>query len=282
MIPSVAETQRPTGEVLRVWLERYQKIAAGYRARPWLRPVVSVVIVVSFVLIVWFSPIVTWWPVLMEWIDGLGPWGYVVFILLQAAATVGLVPTLLLGIGAGFVYGFWVGMLLLSIGATLGGFASFFISRALGREWVAHLVARNPKYAAIDDAVGREGWKIVLLTRLSPGLPFTVLNYFFGITKVSFASFATASYAGMIPRFIMYAYAGSVANGLTLADAVPMYARVVMPLTGLIVTIVGTALVAKLIRAAIEGDGGLEPLLDPDDEADIPPVQAIQPAEAVE
>ena len=84
----------------------------------------------------------------------------------------------------GFLFKLFWGTVTVSIGATLGACAAFWVGRTVARGWVAKKVAGNAKFAAIDEAVGREGFKIVLLTRLSPIFPFNLLNYAFGLTRV--------------------------------------------------------------------------------------------------
>src|SRR5262249_56412791 len=90
------------------------------------------------------------------------------------------------------------------------------------RDRIAARVAGNPKFAAIDEAVGREGLKIVLLTRLSPAFPFNLLNYAYGLTRVSFRDYEIGSLIGMIPCTAMYVYPGSLITTLSqLAAGTP-------------------------------------------------------------
>ena len=105
-----------------------------------------------------------------------------------------------------------VGFLSAWIGAILGACAAFFVGRTLARDWIAAKVAGNSKFAAVDEAVGKEGFKIVFLLRLSPVFPFNFLNYALGLTKVSFKHYALASMIGMIPAGLMYVYFGSAAR----------------------------------------------------------------------
>src|SRR5229473_2340136 len=87
---------------------------------------------------------------------------------------------------------------LVSIAATLGATAAFVVGRYFARDWIARKLEGNAKFKAIDEAVGREGWKIVLLTRLSPVFPFNLLNYAYGLTRVRLRDYVFASWAGMI------------------------------------------------------------------------------------
>jgi len=145
----------------------------------------------------------------VEWVRTLGGWGPVVFAALYAAACVLMVPGSALTLGAGVLFGVVVGTITVSIASTLGACAAFWLGRTLAREWVAGKVAGHPRFAAIDAAVGEEGFKIVLLTRLSPVFPFNLLNYALGLTRVSFRSYALASWIGMLPATILVVTVGS-------------------------------------------------------------------------
>lgn len=75
-----------------------------------------------------------------------------------------------------------MGSVYVFVGATLGAIAAFWVGRYLARDWVSRKIEDNASFSAIDQAVAEEGFKIVLLTRLSPVFPFNLLNYAFGLT----------------------------------------------------------------------------------------------------
>jgi uncharacterized membrane protein YdjX (TVP38/TMEM64 family) len=129
-------------------------------------------------------------------------------------AAVLFVPGSLLTLGAGFVFGVAKGTVIVSLGSTAGAAVAFLVARSLSHDWVARRVARRPTLAAIGRAVETEGFKIVLLTRLSPVFPFNLLNYAYGLTAVPFRTYLLASWIGMLPGTIMYVYLGSAANSL--------------------------------------------------------------------
>ena len=108
----------------------------------------------------------------LSWVARLGPWGAVAFIGLYILATVLFVPGLILTLGAGFLFGVLRGSIYVSIASTLGASAAFLIGRHLARQWVSSKIKGNEKFTAIDQAVAKEGWKIVGLLRLSPVFPF--------------------------------------------------------------------------------------------------------------
>ena len=145
------------------------------------------------------------------WVEGLGIFGPVVFILAYAAAVVAFVPASLLTLGAGAIFGLGPGTLYVFVAATLGSCMAFLVSRYAARAAVERKIEGNDKFAAIDTAVAAEGRKIVFLLRLSPVFPFNLLNYALGLTKVSFADYAMASF-GRIPGTLLYVYSGKIAG----------------------------------------------------------------------
>ncbi len=150
----------------------------------------------------------------LDWTGELGPWGPVIVAAIYIPACVLMLPGLPLTLGAGMLFGLTVGTVAVSIGSTAGACAAFLVGRTFGRGWIQQKVARHPKFAAIDEAVGREGFKIVLLTRLSPIFPFNLLNYAYGLTRVKFTSYALASWIGMLPATVLYVYMGSAVGSL--------------------------------------------------------------------
>jgi len=152
------------------------------------------------------------------WVQGLGIWGPVVFILGYAAATVAFAPGAVLTLAAGALFGLVYGTVYTLAGATLGASLSFLVSRYVARRGIERRIAANPRFQAIDRAVGREGFKIVALLRLSPVFPFNLLNYALGLTRVRFLDYVAASVA-MLPGTLLYVYYGKAAGSLASAFA---------------------------------------------------------------
>jgi uncharacterized membrane protein YdjX (TVP38/TMEM64 family) len=196
----------------------------------------------------------------LEAIARLGAWGPVLFVLLYVAATVLFLPGSILTLGAGVVFGLARGAVIVSISATLGATAAFLVGRYLARDWVAGKIEGNQKFKAIDEAVAREGWKIVGLTRLSPVFPFNLLNYAFGLTRVSLWHYVLASWIGMMPGTVMYVYLGSVAGDLAAAGgrASRTPAEWALYAVGLAATIGVTVYVTRLARRALARRARLE------------------------
>ena len=190
----------------------------------------------------------------LQWINGLGPAGALAFIALYVVATVAFLPGSILTLGAGAVFGIVAGTIYALAGATLGAIAAFLVGRYLARGWVAGKIKDNPKFLAIDRAVGQAGFRIVLLTRLSPAFPFNLLNYAFGITAVSLRDYALAS-VGMIPGALMYVYIGSLAGSLaTLGSAsTPAHSELqwALRIVGLVATVAVTVYITRIARRAL-------------------------------
>lgn len=192
---------------------------------------------------------------LLEWTRGLGSWGYLALIAVYVVATVLFLPGSLLTLAAGFLFGVVAGSVVVSIGATLGACAAFLAGRYLARGKIEQKVAGNPRFGAIDQAVGSQGFKIVLLTRLSPIFPFNLLNYAFGLTRVRFWTYALASWLGMIPGTVLYVYLGSTAKDLTQISsggAEGSMGQQLFKIVGLLATVAVTVYITHIARRALK------------------------------
>lgn len=190
----------------------------------------------------------------LTWISGLGPLAPLFFIALYIVACVFMLPGSILTLGAGVVFGVVKGSIAVSIGATLGAACAFLVGRYLARGWVARRIAGNKRFTAIDEAVEREGWKIVLLVRLSPIFPFNLLNYAFGLTKVRLKSYFFASWLGMIPGTVMYVYIGSLAGDLAKLGAGGRSRTTgewILYGIGLLATVVVTVFITRIARKSL-------------------------------
>jgi uncharacterized membrane protein YdjX (TVP38/TMEM64 family) len=194
----------------------------------------------------------TWLVAALEWIRSLGPWAPLIFLLLYIAACVLLLPGSVLTLGAGAVFGVTRGFPIVWVSATLGATVAFLVGRYLVRDWVTRTIASSPKFQAVDAAVAREGGRIVALMRLSPVVPFNLLNYAFGATRVSLRDYVLASALGMLPGTVMYVYLGSVAGEIA---AGPARARTAAEWAfygaGLLATVAVTVYLARLARATL-------------------------------
>jgi uncharacterized membrane protein YdjX (TVP38/TMEM64 family) len=191
----------------------------------------------------------------LDWVARLGGAGVAAFVVIYVVACVLMLPGSVLTLGAGAVFGVAKGTAIVSVASTLGATAAFLVGRHLARDWVARRVAGNPRFAAIDAAVGREGWKIVGLTRLSPAFPFNLLNYAYGLTGVRLRDYVLASWIGMFPGTVMYVYLGSLAGSLATLGA-PGGGRTPAQWAffgvGLAATVAVTVLVTRIARRALD------------------------------
>ena len=191
----------------------------------------------------------------LESIASLGPWGPAAFILIYIIATVLFIPGSLLTLGSGVLFGVVGGSICVSIGSILGASCAFLTGRYLTRDWVSKQIEGNQKFKAIDLAVAKEGWKIVLLTRLSPIFPFNLLNYAFGVTQVSFKDYFFASWIGMLPGTVMYVYIGSLAGSLAALGSQGRSrtaAEWALYGIGLLATIALTVYVTRIAKKALD------------------------------
>jgi uncharacterized membrane protein YdjX (TVP38/TMEM64 family) len=192
------------------------------------------------------------------WVESLGVLGVILFIVIYNLGTLLFVPGSILTMKGGCLFGVVWGSVYVLIAATLGALWAFLLGRYLSRDWVYRQIGKKPKFKAIDRAIGKEGWKIVLLTRLSPIFPFNFLNYVFGLTQVSVKDYILGS-VGMIPGTVMYVYIGSFARELSTigtpnqpTTSETEIAHWIIRIIGLIAMVIATCYVTQLTKKALE------------------------------
>ena len=200
-------------------------------------------------------------PQFAAWVETLGVWGPIVFIIGYAVAAVAFIPGSVLTLAAGAIFGLINGIFYVFIAATLGSCLAFLVARHLARSAIERKLADNPRFATIDRAVSAQGRKIVFLLRLSPVFPFNLLNYGLGLTNVRFVDYAIAAF-GMLPGTILYVYYGKLAGDVAAlaGGAAPErgaadYAVLIL---GLVATIVATTIVTRTARKALKEATGEE------------------------
>ena len=189
------------------------------------------------------------------WIDGLGLWGPLVFVVGYAVATVAFVPGSLLTMAGGAVFGLGFGTAYTFVGASIGATAAFLIARYFARSAIESKLVGNARFTAIDRAVGEQGRRIVFLLRLSPVFPFILLNYGLGLTKVRLRDYVVAC-LGMLPGTLLYTYYGKVVGDVAALAAGTAPERGTAQWTllgvGLLATVVVTTLVTRIAARALE------------------------------
>lgn len=181
-------------------------------------------------------------------VDTYGSWGPVIFVTAFVTATLLLIPATALTLAAGFLFGPTKGTALVTLAATLGAAAAFLVSRYLAKDFAKAKLQSYPRLKAIEEQVSQEGVKIVLLLRLAPLVPFTVLNYALGVTDVSLLSYTVATVLGKLPGVLSQVYVGS--TGRTVEAATSTSASSSASSISLALTVVGvlsSVLVTKVI-----------------------------------
>ena len=219
-----------------------------------LRIAIALLFVAAVVAALAILPVKDYLAGFLERIESVGPWGPVLLGAAYVVACVLFVPGSILTLGAGFLFGVVYGTIAVSVGSVLGATAAFLVGRTLLRGWIEGRIASYPRFQAIDRAVGEQGFKIVLLTRLSPIFPFNLLNYAFGLTNVRLWQYVLASWIGMLPGTVMYVYLGSALKSLAdVAAGSPEggTAQTVFFVVGLVMTIVATVVITRVARRAL-------------------------------
>ncbi len=179
-------------------------------SRKNLKIAAVLLLVLALFLLARFFPVAKWTSEFVDWVRTLGFWGGLVYFSAYVLGTVLLVPGTALTLGSGLLFGVLWGTLLVSLASVTGATFAFLIARYVGREWTLKRIERYPKFKLIDQAIGDSGFKLVLLMRLQPVfLPFAILNYALGLTRVRLRDYVLASWIGMLPATTLYVYVGS-------------------------------------------------------------------------
>ncbi len=175
----------------------------GSRAVLW-RPILLVSFLAAVIIFARFLEIGQYLGSLRAWIAEMGTWGPMVFALVYVVAVVMAVPGSALTVVAGALFGSVVGILLVSLAATLGASLSFLVARYFAREAVETWLSGKQAFRKLDQLAEKNGAVIVALTRLVPIFPFNLLNYGFGLTKIPFWTYVFWSWLCMLPGTIVY------------------------------------------------------------------------------
>jgi uncharacterized membrane protein YdjX (TVP38/TMEM64 family) len=191
----------------------------------------------------------------VEALRSQGDFGLIWLGLAYIPASLFFFPAFLLTLAGGFAFGVPKTLIAVSLGSTAGATAAFWAGRTFLRHLVEQRVAGSVRFRALDAAVAEQGFKIVILTRLSPVLPFNLLNYAFGLTRVRARDFMLASWLGMFPGTVMYVVLGSAAKSLREVLTGQTERTIEQQLLfgfGLLATVVVSVLLARIARRALE------------------------------
>lgn len=220
---------------------------------PYVKVILGLILVAGFFLAVRLLPVGDWIQSFQAWVKELGPIGYVVYVLAYIVVCVTFLPASPLTIGAGAIFGFVEGTIVVIIGATLGATASFLLGRTIMRRRIEAMAANNAKFRALDRAIAREGGKIVFLVRLAPVFPFAYINFAFGLTGVTLLSYVVATFFGIIPVTLAFVYIADAATRTATADM--STTRLIINIVGVAIAILVTAFVTRLALRAVRRAG---------------------------
>lgn len=202
---------------------------------------------------------------LMVYLQEIGPIGLVILAVLYVFACVLLVPGSILTLGAGFLAAaawpenFLLALLLatitVSVGSVTGATLAFILGRTFARSWIESRIAGNAKFRALDEAIAQQGLKMVFLVRLSPALPFNIVNYALGLTRVRLRDYVLASWIGMLPGTVMYVYFGMGVQSVTaLAGTAPEggTGKLIFQAVGLVATIAIVVLITRIAKKSFD------------------------------
>ena len=219
------------------------------------RVAVIIAVVAVIALAVYFLPLAQWVIALAERARDAGAVGVALFVVAYVISTVLALPGSILTLAAGFAYGPVWGLAVASPASVTGATCAFLLGRTWLRDWAVRMAGSSPRARALDAALGREGFKLVLLLRLSPLFPFNVLNYVLSLSTVRSRDYVVASALGMLPGTALYVYLGSLAT--TAAELTTAGGRGGSPVStavygaGLVATIAVAIIATRAARRAL-------------------------------
>ena len=223
------------------------KDGSGSGGLLWSKIAIGVGILAAIVAAYSFLPLNEWIESFRKWVEGFGALGIVIFIVAYALATFVLVPGAPLTIAGGVIWGLWAFPIII-VAATLGSALAFLAARYMFHDKVEAKMDDYPKFKAVNEAIGDEGWKVVGLLRLSPALPFSAQTWFLGVTPVSFWGATIATFFAIMPGTLLYVWIGSLGGsggeGSTL--------KYVFFGVGILATIAVTWIVGKKAKAKLD------------------------------
>lgn len=232
------------------------------------RAVLLVIVVTAVAVGFLLLPAREWFSQFEAYVASLGVLGPFLFAFTYMVLTVLLFPASILTIGAGTLFGLKTGFFAALLGANLGAFCAFLLARTFLRERVVLWTASHPKFRFLDEAIAKQGFKMVLLCRLSPIFPFILLNYFLGLTSVRSAAYVLANLLGMVPANFVFVYIGATARdavGGSVESSLGFYQQL-LKYIGLLATLAAFIVITRIARRALrdaeraqEGGGFVAP-----------------------
>ena len=201
---------------------------------------------------------------IVSWIEHILPWfqsplGMFLFIPIYAVWVTFLLPGVWISMVAGALYGPLLGSLVAFIGACVGAITSFLLGRNLARDWLLSKISTNKKFSTVSNEIKEQGVKLILLTRLSPAFPFSLLNLAYGLSEVTFKDYAIGL-LGIMPGTILFCNLGSFAGDIENFRAVIagkegmgfLVVRIIGLLSTCLVILLGTRSFKRILKNQID------------------------------
>ncbi|PRW05827.1 TVP38 TMEM64 family membrane [Chlorella sorokiniana] len=228
----------------------------GFVLSHWSKVVILAIIITLIVLVSikgfgFFGDLLSWF----QRHNGWAGWG--IFVGMYTAMVALFLPGVVLILGAGFVFGFWRGLLAVWAGGAVGQALAFLLARYLFRDWVeSTLKTKWKRWEIIDKAIEHDGWKLVLIMRFSPIIPYNLLNIAMATTSIPFWQFTVVSAVGIIYECAVFAYFGSMADNIHAivkgeGGPPPVFEWVMLGVSALM-CVVGALFVSYSIKQAIK------------------------------
>jgi uncharacterized membrane protein YdjX (TVP38/TMEM64 family) len=213
---------------------------------PWGWIAAAVALAAIAAVVVWrLAPMADWTGLLEEWVDRSGAFGVLVFIGIYVVVTLLLLPSAVLNIAAGALFGMAWGLGAVMTASMVAALAAFEIARHLLQERIKAHYTKKGTPAAIDRALRSEGWKAVALLRLSPVVPFAVKNYLFGVSRVRMRDYLIGTFLGKLPGAIVLTALGTTGRA---AMDLPGWERWGLIALGVAATVLVSWLIGRTAR----------------------------------
>ncbi len=193
---------------------------------------------------------------LIQWFDGLGTLGSIVYCLLITVAIILMAPSPILKVGAGALFPYWIAVLVNFVASIVGGLIAFLLGRWMFRDYIANIVSKDERLKRIETAINNEAMQISVLVRLSPIIPDEWLNYIMASSPVSVRVFFVSSLSSIVYS-LAYAYFGLAAGELVFSGNVMENfsnspAGTILLIIGVVASIIVTFFIARITKNALE------------------------------
>ncbi|NND92746.1 MAG: TVP38/TMEM64 family protein [Granulosicoccus sp.] len=204
------------------------------------------------ILLLWGQlPLAEWIERFRVWILDLGVAGVVAFVAMYVGVTLVLGPTSALALSAGLAYGFW-GFPLVVVSTTLAASVAFLIGRYLAHERVTTWIQRNQRLSSVHAAFSAQGWRVILLLRLCPLIPYSMQNYLFSVMHIRFVPYVLATLIGIMPGTALVVYIGSLGQAVGTAGT----GQLMIVIAGLVAAVVLVWIASRRARARLADRAG--------------------------